>query len=165
MNNCAITFTSKLNIYQVLNLHPINTSLMLISNSINWGKSECIIHCMQQKTYLESTGIFIVKITFGWVVKLADMYIQPYNKSITFSNYAENNSLSIESIQYYGRKIHLHSIHPHTNKLKLSDLLHTWTNCLLTLQVYRQVPMPEKKDIKNKKKKRLAEETHSTQYL
>lgn len=80
------------------------------------------------------------------------MYIQPYNKSITFSNYAENNSLSTELIHYYGRKIHLHSVHSHTNKLKLSDLLHTWTNCLLALQVSRQVPMPEKRDIKNLKK-------------
>lgn len=70
-----------------------------------------------------------MKITFGRVVRLTDMYIQPYNKSITFSNYAENNSLSTELIHYYGRKIHLHSVHSHTNKLKLSDLLHTWTVC------------------------------------
>lgn len=93
-----------------------------------------------------------MKITFGRVVRLTDMYIQPYNKSITFSNYAENNSLSTELIHYYGRKIHLHSVHSHTNKLELSDLLHTWTNCLLALQVSRQVPMPEKRDIKNFKK-------------
>lgn len=75
-----------------------------------------------------------MKITFGRVVRLADMYIQPYNKSITFSNYAENNSLSTEIIHYYGRKIHLHSVHSHTNKLKLSDLLHTWTVGFTSLQ-------------------------------
>lgn len=142
MNNCANTFSIQI---EVLYIHSLKTSLLLISISINLVRVKVSVTACNRK---QIESIFIVKITFGRVVRLADMYIQPYNKSITFSNYAENNSLSTELIHYYGRKIHLHSVHSHTNKLKLSDLLHTWTNCLLALQVSRQVPMPEKRDIK-----------------
>lgn len=156
MNYCANTFSIQI---EVLYIHSLKTSLLLISISINWVRVKVSVTACNRK---QIESIFIVKITFGRVVRLTDMYIQPYNKSITFSNYAENNSLSTELIHYYGRKIHLHSVHSHTNKLKLSDLLHTWTNCLLALQVSRQVPMPEKRDIKNFKKMWLAEEKHST---
>lgn len=156
MNNCANTFSIQI---EVLYIHSLKTSLLLISISINLVRVKVSVTACNRK---QIESIFIVKITFGRVVRLADMYIQPYNKSITFSSYAENNSLSTELIHYYGRKIHLHSVHSHTNKLKLSDLLHTWTNCLLALQVSRQVPMPEKRDIKNFLKMWLAEEKHST---